>query len=77
MVIFFTILPLLADVFLIAVILLQSGKSSSLSGAVSGGSEGSMFAKGKAKTMDAKLAKMTKWVALVFAVMSLTLSLIH
>ena len=76
MVIFFTILQLIADVFLIAVILLQSGKSSSLSGAVGGGSE-NIFAKGKAKTLDAKLAKMTKWVALVFALMSLMLSLIH
>ena len=43
MTIAFTILQLLADIFLIAVILLQSGKSASLSGAIAGGAD-SFFA---------------------------------
>jgi preprotein translocase subunit SecG len=75
MTIVFTIIQLLADLFLIAVILLQSGKSASLSGAIAGGAD-SFFAKGKAKTLDAKLAKMTKWVALAFVLASLALNLI-
>ena len=70
-----TIVQLLACIFLIAVILLQSGKSASLSGAISGASE-SFFSKGKAKTMDAKLARWTKWVALAFVVLSLVLNMI-
>ena len=71
----FTIVQLLASVFLIAVVLLQSGKSSGLSGAVAGGAE-TFFSKGKAKTMDATLAKMTKWVALGFVVLTLVLNLL-
>ena len=77
MVTVFTILQILACLFLIAVVLLQSGKSASLSGAVTGAAESLFAGKTQAKTLDAKLAKATKWVALVFAALSLTLSLIH
>ena len=70
----FTIIQLLASLFLIAVVLLQSGKSSGLSGAISGGAE-TFMSKGKAKTWDAKLAKMTKWFALGFVVLTLVLNL--
>ena len=65
----------MTGVFLIAVVLLQSGKSAGLSGAISGGAE-TFFSKGKAKTLDAKLAKMTKWVALAFVVLTLVLNLL-
>ena len=71
----FTIIQLLACVFLIAVILLQSGKSSGLSGAVSGSSE-TFFSKGKSKSMDAVLARMTKWVGIGFVVLTLVLNLV-
>ena len=70
-----SILFLIASLFLIAVVLLQSGKSAGISGAIGGGAD-NFFAKGKAKTLDAKLAKMTKWVALVFVVLALVLNLI-
>jgi len=76
LVLVFTIIQLLAALFLIAVVLLQSGKSSGLSGAVGGGAE-TFFSKGKAKTMDAKLAKMTKWVALGFVLLTLALNLLN
>lgn len=72
--IIFTIIQLLACVFLIAVILLQSGKSSGLSGAVSGSAE-TFFSKGKSKSMDAILARMTKWVGIGFVVLTLALNL--
>ena len=65
----------MTGLFLIAVVLLQSGKSAGLSGAISGGAE-TFFSKGKAKTLDAKLAKMTKWVALAFVVLTLVLNLL-
>ena len=71
----FAILQLLASIFLISVILLQSGKSAGLSGAISGGAD-TFMSKGKAKTLDAKLAKMTKWVALGFVVLTLVLNLL-
>ena len=72
----FTIIQLLAGIFLIVVVLLQSGKSSGLSGAVAGGAE-TFFSKGKAKSLDGTLAKMTKWVALAFVVLTLVLNLLH
>lgn len=71
----FTIIQLLAGIFLIAVVLLQSGKSSGLSGVVAGGAE-TFFSKGKSKTLDATLAKMTKWVGLGFVILTLALNLI-
>ena len=73
--IIFTVIQLLASLFLIAVILLQSGKSAGLSGAISSGAD-TFMSKGKAKTLDAKLAKMTKWVALGFVLLTLVLNLL-
>lgn len=69
-----TILLLLTEVFLTAVVLLQSGKRSGLSGAISGAAD-TFMSKSKAKTWDAKLAKMTKWVALAFVILTLVLNL--
>lgn len=60
--------------FLIAVVLLQSGKTAGLSGAIAGDAD-TFLSKNKAKTWDAKLAKATKWVAIAFLVLSLALAL--
>ena len=76
LVLVFTIIQLLAGIFLIAVVLLQSGKSAGLSGSIAGGAD-TFFSKGKAKTLDAKLAKMTKWVALGFVLLTLALNLLQ
>ena len=70
-----TIIQLLCGLVLIAVVMLQSGKSAGLSGAISGMAD-TFLSKNKAKTWDAKLAKMTKWVAIVFMVLTLVLCLI-
>ena len=69
-----TVIQLLSGLFLIAVVLLQSGKSAGLSGAIAGGMD-TFMAKNKAKTWDAKLAKWTKWVAILFIVLTLVQSL--
>ena len=69
-----TVIQLLSGLFLIAVVLLQSGKSAGLSGAIAGGMD-TFMAKNKAKSWDAKLAKWTKWVAILFIVLTLVLSL--
>lgn len=63
-------LDLLVCVVLIAIVVFQSGKSAGLSGAIAGAAD-SFMAKGKASTLDAKLAKATKWVAAGFVVMTL------
>ena len=66
------ILQLIAALFLILVVLFQSGKSQGLSGAI-GGIADSYMSRSKAKSMDAKLARGTKWVAAVFVVLTLVL----
>ena len=67
-----TIIQVLGALFLIAVVLLQSGKSAGLSGAIAGGAD-TFLSKGKAKTLDAKLARWTKWFALAFVLLTLVL----
>ena len=73
--IFFTILQVLSGLCVTVIVLMQSGKSAGLSGAISGGAE-TFLSKGKAKTLDAKLAKATKWFALAFVLLTLILNLI-
>lgn len=68
-----TVLQLLSSVILIVIVMLQSGKSAGLSGALSGSAD-TFLAKNQSKTMDAKLAKMTKWVAITFMLLTITLS---
>ena len=70
-----TIIEVLSALFLIAVVLLQSGKSAGLSGAIAGAAD-SFMSKNKARTWDATLARMTKWVALVFIVLTFVLNLL-
>jgi len=70
-----TIIQVLGAVFLTFVVLAQSGKSAGLSGAIAGGAD-TFLSKNKAKTVDAKLAKWTKWVAIAFMLLTLSLSLI-
>ena len=69
-----SIIMVLLAIFLIAVVLLQSGKTAGLSGAIGGGVD-TFLSKNKAKTRDAKLAKGTKWVAIAFLVLSLVLAI--
>lgn len=70
-----TIIQLISGLALIAIIMLQSGKGSGISGAIGGGSDSYSF-KAKAKTMDAKLSKWTKWVALAFVLLTFILNLL-
>ena len=69
-----TVVDVIAAVFLTAVIMLQSGKSAGLSGAIAGGAD-TFLSKNKAKSWDAKLARWTKWVAIGFMVLSLVIGL--
>ena len=70
-----TILQVLSGLAVTAIVLMQSGKSAGLSGAIAGGADNFM-SKGKAKTLDAKLAKATKWFALAFALLTLLLNFV-
>ncbi len=70
-----TVVQLISCLAIIVIVLLQSGKSSGLSGAFGGNGE-SFMAKNRAKTLDARLARLTKWVAVVFGVLTLVLNFI-
>lgn len=70
-----TIIQLLCGLVLIAVVMLQSGKSAGLSGAIAGVAD-TFMAKNRAKTWDAKLAKLTKWVAIGFMVLTFVICLL-
>lgn len=72
---FIMILQVLCGLFVIAVVLIQSGKSAGLSGAI-GGVADSFLSKNKAKSLDAKLARATKWVGAVFIVLTLVLNIL-
>ena len=71
-----TILQLLSALVLILIVLFQSGKSQGLSGAI-GGVADSFLAKNKARTIDAKLARATKWFGAVFLVLTMALLIMN
>ena len=71
-----TIIQVVCGLAVIAVVMLQSGKSAGLSGAISGMAD-TFLSKNKAKTMDAKLAKATKWVAILWVILTLALCVIQ
>jgi len=73
MLIFVTILQVLVGVILVAIVLFQSGKSQGLSGTI-GGIADSYMAKSKAKSIDAKLARATKWVGAAFILLTIILN---
>ena len=64
------ILDALCAVVLVAVVLLQSGKSAGLSSAIAGNS-GSFVSRTGSKTLDARLSRSTKWIGLAFVFLTL------
>ncbi|MCL2589109.1 MAG: preprotein translocase subunit SecG [Oscillospiraceae bacterium] len=76
MMIALSVIHMLAAVFLIAVILLQSGKSAGLSGALTGGGGDTFMSKNKGRSWDKRLARITKWVAIGFAAITLVINLV-
>ena len=69
------VLEALASIALIGIVLLQSGKEAGLSDAIAGNSD-SYMSKSKNGGLDKKLASATKWVALVWIVLTLAISLL-
>ena len=69
------VFQLLSCVVLTAIILLQSSKSDGMS-ALTGNSD-SFLGRSKAATMDAKLERLTKWVAAVFVLLTLFVAMLY
>jgi len=68
--IFLKILLVIASIGLIAIVLLQKGKSAGLSGAISGGAE-HLFGKQKARGLELLLSRVTVGFAVSFFLLSL------
>ncbi|MBQ9116147.1 MAG: preprotein translocase subunit SecG [Clostridia bacterium] len=64
------IILLLAAIFLIVAVLMQSGKSHKLSGTIAGGAE-TFFGKTKGKSIDKLFSRLTTIVSIAFVVLVL------
>lgn len=71
----FGVILILVSIIIIAVVLLQEGRSQNLSGAIAGGAE-TFLGKSKGRTIEAKLEKITKWLIVIFFVLVLAAFLI-
>ena len=69
-----TILEVISSIAVIGVVMLQSGKEAGL-GALSGNND-TYLSKSKYGNLDKILASATKWIALVWVLLTLSLSLI-
>ncbi|HIR31551.1 MAG TPA: preprotein translocase subunit SecG [Candidatus Faecousia faecavium] len=69
------VLEAICSVALIVVVLMQSGKEAGLSGALTGASD-SYLSKNKKGGLDQVLASSTKWIAIVWVLLTLALSLV-
>ena len=70
-----TVVQVILAVALVVIVTLQSGKSEGLSGAFGGSSSDSFMSRNKSKSLDATLARATKWIGGVFLVLTLALNL--
>lgn len=73
--IFLKVVLLIFAVGLIAVVLLQKGKSAGLAGAISGGAE-HLFGKTKARGMELVLQRVTVGLAAGFFIMSIVVAIV-
>lgn len=70
-----TLFHIIFALSIIVIVLLQSGKSAGLSGAIAGGAE-TFFGKNKGRTIDAILSKYTSVAAIAFLITSIILYLV-
>ena len=66
---------ILVSLVIIAVVLLQQGHRSGFNGAISGGAD-TFLSKNKARTADARLSRMTKYIAILFFVLAIVANVI-
>lgn len=66
---------ILVSLVIIAVVLLQQGHRAGINGAISGGAD-TFLSKNKARTADARLSRMTKYIAILFFVLAIVANVI-
>ena len=69
------IVTIVVSVVIIVLVLLQESKQQGLSGAIAGGAE-TFFGKSKGRTMEQKLVKITRVLAVIFFVLTLGTTLL-
>ncbi len=69
------ILMIITSLVIIAIVLMQKSREGGLSGAIAGGSD-TFFGKNKGRTIEARLAKITRYVAIVFFVLAIASTLL-
>ena len=69
------ILVIIVSLFIIAVVLLQQGRRAGINGAISGGAD-TFLSKNKARTFDATIARLTKYIAILFFVLAIVANVI-
>lgn len=69
------VLMILVSIAIIGVILLQQGHRAGVNGAISGAAD-TFLSKNKARTANAKLASMTKYITIAFFVLALVANII-
>ena len=66
---------IIVSIIIIAVVLLQQGRRAGINGAISGGAD-TFLSKNKARTVDALLARWTKYIAVLFFVLAIVANFI-
>ena len=66
---------ILVSLIIIGAILLQQGRRAGINGAISGGAD-TFLSKNKARTVDASLARWTKYIAILFFVLAIVANVI-
>ncbi len=69
------IIMILVSLIAIAIILLQQGRRSGVNGVISGAAD-TFLSKNKARTVNDKLARITKYVAIAFFVIAIVSSIV-
>ena len=68
-------LVIIVSIVIIAAIILQQGRRAGINGAISGGAD-TFLSKNKARTLDASLARWTKYIAILFFVLAIVANII-
>ena len=66
---------IIVSLIIIAVVLLQQGRRAGINGAISGGAD-TFLSKNKARTVDALLARWTKYIVVLFFVLAIVANFI-
>ena len=68
-------LVIVVSLAIIAAVLMQQGRRAGVNGVISGGAD-TFLSKNKARTLDAKLARWTKYIAILFFVLAIVANVI-